>query len=602
MIQPLARLGLLTLTQLATAQVVYVHANATGANNGSSWTDAYVDLQTALGATASGEIWVGAGTYHPAPPGGSPLATFALRSNVQIYGGFAGIETAREERDPGRNETTLSGDLAGDDGPNWTGMQENSDHVVVATGVDATAVLDGFAVRAGYIVNGGGAGLLVQAGAPTVRRCTVRGCVSNWGWGAGVAVTGSSAPTFSDCVIAGNYAHLSRGGGIALGNGGRAELHRCRFEANRASGSSTDGNGGAVYLDLGTTLTATECVFAGNVADIFFGSGFYPASGGAIASLADAVTISRCTFVANRSDAGGAIYAYRGTCRISHTILDGNRATSQSPAGGFGGALVSGTNSIATLEGCTLVGNSATEDAGGIWADSTARSCTLASSIVWANTDNWGQVSESQLKGTRQHHCCVMNMLVARPGEDPIDPTKFPQCIDRDPRFVDADGPDNRAGTEDDDFALLPASPCVDTADPQVLDTGLDRVGALRVLDGDLDGRLRVDMGAFEFTHVRLTVGDTRIGGGGHRVRVDASGTAGMPTVLALGAPATPFLFPPFGALWFDPTLFATVPLGLIPATLTLDAPPGAFDVVLQAMVAAGASGQLSNPVALALR
>lgn len=134
MIQPLARLGLLAITQLATAQVVYVHAHATGANNGSSWSDAYVDLQTALGATASGEIWVAAGTYHPAPPGGSPLASFALRSNVQIYGGFVGIETKREERDPGRNETTLSGDLAGDDGP--AGMP-----TVLALGAPATPFL-----------------------------------------------------------------------------------------------------------------------------------------------------------------------------------------------------------------------------------------------------------------------------------------------------------------------------------------------------------------------------------------------------------------------------------------------------------------------------
>src|SRR5690606_12302184 len=44
---------------------VYVDANATGANDGSSWEDAFVDLQDALNGPAA-EIWVAKGTYRPA--------------------------------------------------------------------------------------------------------------------------------------------------------------------------------------------------------------------------------------------------------------------------------------------------------------------------------------------------------------------------------------------------------------------------------------------------------------------------------------------------------------------------------------------------------
>ncbi|MEJ7677501.1 MAG: hypothetical protein WKG06_06440 [Segetibacter sp.] len=44
----------------------FVNANAFGANNGSSWTDAFTKLQDALTAAVSGgQVWVAAGTYYP---------------------------------------------------------------------------------------------------------------------------------------------------------------------------------------------------------------------------------------------------------------------------------------------------------------------------------------------------------------------------------------------------------------------------------------------------------------------------------------------------------------------------------------------------------
>ena len=65
----------------ASSHIIYVDVNVSGsAEDGTSWEDAYTDLQDALAAATVGdEIWVAKGVYIP---GAARTDTFALVDGV----------------------------------------------------------------------------------------------------------------------------------------------------------------------------------------------------------------------------------------------------------------------------------------------------------------------------------------------------------------------------------------------------------------------------------------------------------------------------------------------------------------------------------------
>ncbi len=273
-------LVLLHASSTALAAVIYVDADAPGADNGATWPDAYGELHPALTAAQLGdEIWVARGTYTPdfsaGFHNGNRAATFQLKSGVALYGGFLGNahpdggETLRAQRRPGRNLTLLSGQIG-----NLASDFDNSYHVVTATGVDNTAVLDGFIITKGRADDGGGGLFCQPSGSPTIVGCTFLANTSISNGGAIRFQQGNTRPVLINCVFSGNASTTGRGGAIYCAQA-YPTLTNCTFSHNTAGTQ-----GGAIYNVLATS-TITNSIFWNNAdaggtgqdAQIFNGTG-----------------------------------------------------------------------------------------------------------------------------------------------------------------------------------------------------------------------------------------------------------------------------------------------------------------------------------------
>jgi hypothetical protein len=198
----------------------------------------------------------------------------------------------------------------------------------------------------------------------------------------------------------------------------------------------------------------------------------------------------RGTITGNRAEqrSGGGIDSW-GFSRplIRDCIIAGNSA----PRGGG----VYHDKTVATYANCTIVGNSASYDGGGItamdWADVTAVNC-----IVWGNTSPAGD----QISVALEDSAVSVRFCDIQGGPNAIPVAQYSELtwgegnIDADPLFVDPNGPDGDPNTwQDNDYHLTDASPCRNAGDPNGLyaaQTDID--GEPRVAGG------RVDIGADE--------------------------------------------------------------------------------------------------------
>ncbi len=477
-----------------TSSILFVDAVSPGVNNGSSWTEAYTELRDAIHIATRypqvKEIRVAQGLYTPAQPAGNRTATFQLLNGVAMKGGYAGFNAPDPDaRDLEANETILSGDLNRDDGPDFANTAENSFHVVMGSGTDVSAILDGFRVTGGNADgwsekgNNSGGGMYVESGSPTLTNCTFRANLAS-AFGGGMH-NDSGWPSLTGCAFTGNVAKY--GGGMSNREGASPTLTNCTFRGNSGSYRS-----GGMYNWNCSNAILINCTFIGNAA---------PVGGGVDNNWSSPILIN-CAFIGNMAltgdSKGGGMFNQRGDSppMLINCTFSGNSA--------WGGGGICTQRSTATLINCTFSGNAATGDGGGVYNLSSATQL-LTNCILWGNSDVTGTGCSAQINGGTPvaNCCCIQGWSGSLGGIG---------SIGDDPLFADADGPDDVVGTDDDDLHLSPGSPCVDAAVNESLPSDLADLDGdwdvIELIPFDIDGNpriwqgkasLTVDMGAYEY-------------------------------------------------------------------------------------------------------
>jgi hypothetical protein len=233
-----------------TGQVKYVKNDATGVNNGTSWANAFTNLQSALTSTACNDlfdIYVAKGNTFYKPDASNTNIFFNIPAGMKIYGGFSGTEKNINERNMAlihsTNATTLTGDLLGNDTPfNFASNRADNSNFIVKL-LNSNVILDGFKI--------------VGATSSAVK---IEGSVSNL--------------KIQNCLITDNSSG-SVGAGISVENViPNLQINNCNFLGN----SSTKGALRILHQSSGA-ITLHNCLFAGNSIGIkvetpFFNTGF----------------------------------------------------------------------------------------------------------------------------------------------------------------------------------------------------------------------------------------------------------------------------------------------------------------------------------------
>jgi len=445
---------------------LYVDANSPNDPGTGKLGDPFRRLQDGINAVqdSNTEVWVVAGIYKPTTDSNRTIS-FVMKPGVAVYGGFAGTETQRQQRNWLAHPTILSGDIGIADN-----NSDNSYYVVIGAN---NAILDGFTITNGN-ANGEdwpfGGGMLNESSSPNVTNCTFT-ANSAGNSGGGMCNIWSSSPTVTNCTFSGNSAGYG-GGGMSNFSASSPVLINCIFNSN-----SAEWGGGMRNDDSSPTMT--NCTFSGNSAA--------DNGGGGMRSDDSSPTVINCIFTGNSAynNSGGGMFNYS----YSNAVVT-NCAFSGNSAEYLGGGIYNDYSSNTAVTNCTFSGNIS---ANGMVLACDSEEQSYPSTVTMANCIIWNGPAWLWNNDNSAITISYSDVNAGWPGTG---------NINADPLFM---------GT--DDFRLQANSPCIDAGNNNLVPADItdidgdgnttgpipfDIAGNPRIVDGNSDGVAVVDMGAYE--------------------------------------------------------------------------------------------------------
>jgi predicted outer membrane repeat protein len=293
------------------AKSIYVDSSATDSASGSSWKNAYTNLQEAFKhAGEEDTVCIAQGTYYPDTVT-THNAGFIICPGITVLGGF---KKGGMKRDCKLYKTILSGDIYRDDvisGDSIKNNENNTYHVIVCEGTKSIS-LDGLTISGGYSsgydknkkkIKGYGGGLYIHI------------------WNRG----NTAALHISNCEIRDNRSN-QYGAGLFF-QGSLCEIHNCTFISNKTenTGEILTQVGGGMFIDAFSAIIDSITV-----------SNNSAVCGGGIAYNGVDIYLKKISMIANSSSGGGGAIWFSGENMNAEDIeCNENYST-----GGKGGVLL----------------------------------------------------------------------------------------------------------------------------------------------------------------------------------------------------------------------------------------------------------------------
>lgn len=519
-------------------RTLYVKKSATGANDGSSWANAFTDLQTAF-YYCSDTIRVAAGTYFPSST--DEQASFWLENKRIILGGYPNTGSPSDtQRDPSANPTILSGNFL-------NSTEKTSVYIVRGRMIDSTTTLDGlvFANANGSNYTSGRSGIyLYQNSSLKINNCKFSnnengiliGSQSNpiitnslFENNANIAGIKNSISKFIKCTFQGNSGPLFirnsntvvdsclfKNNGLAVnytdcqkpllfnssfnnGTGTILSVNNSSPEVFNTifTGANSAGNGGILVNENLSSPLFKKCIFE---------NGYSVSNGGICFNDNSSPEFIGCVFRNSKSQygkGGGAFYNQNlSNPKIINCIAYGNSAGNQ-------GSFMYSDNSNPVVINSTIVNHAlpsigSNSFTGGIFSNNNSSKLTLYNSIMWGNEvrenaiDYNGEIIGTSVSLTEVKNCITQNF-----GTNAMNGN----IVGINPRLIDITnpaGPDSTFFTSDDGLNICSCSPVINKG-ANVLINGIasDILMNSRIFNGT------IDMGAYEFQSASVTQSKT---------------------------------------------------------------------------------------------